>query len=247
MSTESTPDAAARVCVITGGAGGIGRAAGHRFVHDRAAVVVADIDEAAGEAACADIAAGGGSVTFVAADVSLSDHVRHVLDVAMTAYGGIDVVVHAAATMTFTPVVDVAEDDWDRVLAVNLRSAFLLAKYALPLMRGGAIVNISSVHAHRTGGHVVPYAASKGALEAFTRGVSAEAAEYGVRVNALALGGVDTPMLWRNPSLPADRSLIDAASPEDVAEIIAFLASPAARLITGATLVADNGLLARLQ
>jgi glucose 1-dehydrogenase len=122
--------------------------------------------------------------------------------------------------MTFTPIVELPDQDWDRVLAVNLRSVFLFCKYGVPHMpAGGAIVNISSVHAHETTKNVVPYASSKGGMEAFTRGFSEELAQRKIRINCVAPGAVDTPMLWSNPNVKSGAEKIQGAigKPEDIA------------------------------
>ena len=126
---------------------------------------------------------------------------------------------------------------------VNLRAVFLTCKYALPYMEHGAIVNVSSVHAHETTANVVPYAASKGGLEAFTRGLSREVAANKARVNCVAPGAVDTPMLWDNPNVKSGKEQVAGAvgQPEDIAAAIAFLASDEARFVNGATLVVDGG------
>jgi glucose 1-dehydrogenase len=163
---------------------------------------------------------------------------------AVDKWGRVNVVVNDAAMMTFKPVVDLPDEDWDKVLGVNLRSVFLFCKYAVPHMpAGGAIVNISSVHAHETTKEVVPYATSKGGMEAFTRGFSVEIAPQKIRINCVAPGAVDTPMLWNNPHVKSDAEQIEGAvgKPEDIAAAVCFLASDEARFITGTTLVADGG------
>ena len=146
--------------------------------------------------------------------------------------------------MTFTPILKLADEDWDRVMAVNLRSVFLFCKYGVPHMRAGAsIVNISSVHAHETTKNVVPYASSKGGMEAFTRGFSEELASKKIRINCVAPGAVDTPMLWSNPNVKSGVGKVQGSigKPEDIAAVICFLASEEARFITGTTLVVDGG------
>ena len=141
-------------------------------------------------------------------------------------------------------MVELDDEDWDKVLAVNLRSVFLFCKYAMPHMPpGGAIVNISSVHAHETTKNVVPYASSKGGMEAFTRGFSEELAPKKIRINCVAPGAVDTPMLWNNPNVKSGAEMIQGAvgQPDDIAAAVCFLAAPEARFITGTTLVVDGG------
>jgi glucose 1-dehydrogenase len=145
-------------------------------------------------------------------------------------------------------VPELTNEEWDRVMAVNLRSAFLLCKHCLPHISGGAIVNVSSVHAYRTSANVVPYATSKAGMEAFTRGLSIECEAIRVRVNAIVPGSVDTPMLWSNPNVKSGVEKIDGtvAKPEDLAAAICFLASEEARAINGASVIVDGGLLRRL-
>jgi glucose 1-dehydrogenase len=135
------------------------------------------------------------------------------------------------------------EADWDGVIATNLRSVFLLCKYCLPHMRRGAIVNISSVHAHQTTVNVAPYAASKGGIEAFTRALSRECEERDVRVNSVAPGAVETPMLRSNPLVQSGEEKIQGkiGEPEEIAAAIAFLASDEAGFINGTTLAVDGG------
>jgi NAD(P)-dependent dehydrogenase (short-subunit alcohol dehydrogenase family) len=146
--------------------------------------------------------------------------------------------------MTFTPIVDIAETDFFKVITTNLGSVFYFSKYGAPHMpSGSSIVNISSVHAHQTTPNVVPYAASKGAIEAFTRGFSIEMLAKGIRVNSVAPGAVDTPMLWNNPNVKSGVEKVTGAigKPEDLAAAICFIASDDAKFINGTTLVADGG------
>ena len=169
---------------------------------------------------------------------------RAAIDAAVARWGRLDVIVNDAATMTFSPLIELSEDDWDRVMGVNLRSVFLFCKYGVPHMpEGAAIVNISSVHAHETTRNVVPYATSKGGMEAFTRGFSEELAERKIRINCVAPGAVDTPMLWNNPNVQSGAEKVAGAvgKPEDLAAAICFLAAEEARFITGTTLVVDGG------
>jgi NAD(P)-dependent dehydrogenase (short-subunit alcohol dehydrogenase family) len=129
-------------------------------------------------------------------------------------------------------------------MAVNLGSVFLLCKYVVPHMpAGSAIVNVSSVHARETTRNVVPYAASKGGIEAFTRGFSEELADRKIRINCVSPGAVNTPMLWNNPNVKSGAEKVTGAvgQPADIAAAILFLASSEARFITGTTLVADGG------
>ena len=233
-----------KVCIVTGGGSGIGRAACERFAREGGRVVVVDLDADRGQETVAHIAEQGGEAIFARADVANPADVRAVVKATVDKWQAIHVVVNDAAMMTFKPIVDLPDDDWDKVLAVNLRSVFLFCKYSVPHMPpGGAIINISSVHAHETTRNVVPYATSKGGMEAFTRGFSEELAGRKIRINCVAPGPVDTPMLWNNPNIKSGAEKVQGAigKPEDIAAAICFLASDDARFVDGTTLVVDRG------
>src|SRR3954470_8441115 len=240
-----------KVCLVTGGGSGIGRATCERLVTEGGRVVVADLNAEHGKAVAALLnagdgrsgAGGGDRAVFVRCDVGDPAQVRAAVDAAVARWGRLDVLVNDAAMMTFQPVVDLPEADWDRVLAVNLRSVFLFSKYAVPHMPpGGAIVNVSSVHAHESEPGVAPYAASKGAMEAFARCLALECESRKVRVNCVAPGAVNTPMLWNNPNVKSGKEKIEGAvgEPEDLAAAICFMASDEARFVNGTTLVVDG-------
>jgi NAD(P)-dependent dehydrogenase (short-subunit alcohol dehydrogenase family) len=142
----------------------------------------------------------GGTALFSQTDVGKPEEIQRSVDKALQNWGRIDVLVNNAAMMTFKKIVDLSIEEWDTVMSVNLRSVFLFCKLCIPHMSKGAIVNISSVHAHATTENVVPYASSKGAMEAFNRGVSLEY-QGKLRINCVAPGAVDTPMLWSNPNV----------------------------------------------
>ena len=242
------------IAIVTGGGSGIGRATCLQLAREGAKVVIVDIDSDGGCATLKTIEKAGGEAIFLRADVSQSADVQGVVNRVLEVWGRLDILVNNAGTMRFAPVTQLGDDDWDRVINVNLRAAFLFCKYALPHMkradgrRGGAIVNVSSVHAHQTTRNVAAYAASKGGLEAFTRALAIEAEAQNVRVNAVAPGAVDTPLLWSNPNLQSGAEKLEGAivTAESVAEAICFLASEKAGFITGTTLIVDAGRLARL-
>ena len=203
-----------------------------------------DLDETHGSETVDLITKAGGEAIFARANVGESAEVRAAIDATVAKWGRIDVIVNDAAMMTFSPLVDLPEGDWDRVMGVNLRSVFLFCKHGVPHMaEGAAIVNISSVHAHETTKNVVPYATSKGGMEAFTRGFSEELADRKIRINCVAPGAVNTPMLWDNPNVKNGTEKVEGAvgQPEDLAAAICFLAADEARFITGTTLVVDGG------
>jgi glucose 1-dehydrogenase len=264
MSTSNAPAAAGhsppaplarrftdKICLVTGGGSGIGRAACERLAAEGGRVVVADLNVEHGQAVAQALNRGDGQsrrddgerAVFVRCDVGDPAQVRAAIQAAVGRWGRLDVLVNDAAIMTFQPVVDLPEADWDKVLAVNLRSIFLFSKYAVPHMPpGGAIVNISSVHAHESEIGVAPYAASKGAMEAFSRVLALELEKKKIRVNCVAPGAVNTPMLWNNPNVKSGREQIRGAvgEPADLAAAICFLASPEARFVNGTTLVVDG-------
>lgn len=238
-----------KTCIVTGGGSGIGRATCMQMAAEGARVIVADLDLATAQSTVDAITAAGGTAVAAQCDVGNSAQVQAVIAKALTTYKTLDVIVNDAARMTFTPIVDIAEADFFGVLATNLGSVFLFSKYGAPHMPpGAAIVNVTSVHAFATTPNVVPYASSKGGIEAFTRGFALEMQVRKIRINAVAPGSVDTPMLWDNPNV---RSGVEKPSgaigkPEDLAEAICFLASDDARFINGATLLVDGGKLAAL-
>jgi glucose 1-dehydrogenase len=233
-----------KVCIVTGAGSGIGKAVAKQFAAEGGQVLVVDLNEQHGNATVQEIAAAGGQAAFAKCNVGEPADVKAAVKMAVDKWGKIDVVVNDAAMMTFQPVVDLPDADWDKVLNVNLRSVFLFCKYSVPHMApGSAIVNISSVHAHETTVNVVPYASSKGGMEAFTRGFSEELAPRKIRINCVAPGAVDTPMLWNNPNVKSGAEKIQGAigKPEDIAAAVCFLAAAEARFITGTTLVVDGG------
>ena len=191
-----------RVCLVSGAGSGIGKAVAKQMAKEGGKVTVIDLNEQHGNQTVQEIGAATGEAIFAKCDVGDPNEIKAAIEAAMNKWQKIDVVVNDAAMMTFKPIVELPDEDWDKVLNVNLRSVFLFCKYSVPHMGpGGAIVNISSVHAHETTKNVVPYATSKGGMEAFIRGFSEEIAPKKIRVNCVAPGAVDTPMLWNNPNI----------------------------------------------
>lgn len=233
-----------KTCIVTGGGSGIGLATCVRMAAEGGRVVVADLNEDAAKATVAQITTTGGQAIAAQVDVGNSAQVQAVIASALAAFGSIDVIVNDAAMMTFTPILDLSEADFFHVITTNLGSVFFFAKYGAPHMPpGSVIVNISSVHAHETTMNVVPYAASKGGIEAFTRGFSLEMEARRIRINSVAPGAVDTPMLWNNPNVKSGAEKVEGAigKPEDLAAVICFVASDEARFVNGTTVVADGG------
>lgn len=236
-----------KVVLVTGAASGIGLATSQRFAAEGARVVLVDHDAAALPAASGKV---GGDAMQVMCDVGDEQQVAAAVEGVLARHGRLDVVVNNAGLMIFRPLQELSGADWMTVLQVDLLGAFYFIKQAFPHMgQGGAIVNLSSVHAVETEPNVAPYAAAKAALLSLTHSAAIEGGAKGIRVNAVLPGAVDTPMLWNNPEVKSGAEQLDAAEvgrPADVAAAVAFLASSEAAFIQGASLLVDGGRLCRL-
>ncbi|MEV0589122.1 SDR family oxidoreductase [Nonomuraea sp. NPDC050310] len=242
---------AGKVAVVTGGASGIGRATARLFAAEGAKVVVADLDGEGAERVAAEI---GGLA--VAADVSQPGDCERVVRAAVDTYGGLHVLFNNAGIIRRFTAVDLEIEEWDRVMAVNVRSVFLMCKYAIPLMtQGGAIVNTGSGWGLKGGGNAISYCASKAAVVNMTRALAIDHAKDGIRVNSVNPGDTDTPMLREEARQlnedwaafekdAADRPMGRSGTPDEIAQAVLFLASDAASYITGSALVVDGGGLA---
>jgi NAD(P)-dependent dehydrogenase (short-subunit alcohol dehydrogenase family) len=237
-----------KVCIVTGATSGIGRATAVRLGREGAKVVCLGREVKEGREVVAEIKAGGSEAFFLKTDVGRDADLVRAVDRTLDRYARIDVLINDAAMMTYTPLLETTPAQWDRVQNVNLRALFRLCQLCLPHMKGGAVVAISSVHAFQTTPNVVPYAASKGATEAFVRGLSLEIPYTQARINALAPGAVETPMLRQNPNVQNGTEKITGqiGTPDELAAAICFLASDEANFINGTTLVVDGGRLAQL-
>jgi NAD(P)-dependent dehydrogenase (short-subunit alcohol dehydrogenase family) len=240
-----------KVAIITGAASGIGLATAQRLGSEGALVVIADLDQSKIDGAVKKARdAGAPDAWGAVCDVSQEDQVQAAVDGALKRWGRLDVVVNNAGLMVFKPLEQQGEDDWLKVLKVDLIGAFFFTKQAfLHMKRGGAIVNVSSIHAKETTPLVAPYAAAKAALLSLTRSAALEGKPKGIRVNAVLPGAVDTPMLWDNPNVESGAEKVDRADvskPEDIAAVIAYLASDDAAFVQGASVRADGGRLDRL-
>ena len=239
-----------RVCIVTGGASGIGLATAKRLAQEGARVVIADLDGKKAEAAAAETASGTSNAFGTACDVANEEQVRDAVAKTLDRFQRMDVIVNNAGLMSFKPLDQLERDDWLKILNVDLLGAFYFIKQAfLHMHSGGSIVNVSSIHAEETQPLVAPYAAAKTALLSLTRSASLEGKPKGIRVNAVLPGAIDTPMLWNNPNVKSGEEKIiagDVGQPDDVAAVIAFLASDDARFIQGAAIRVDGGRLDRL-
>jgi len=232
-----------KICLVTGAGSGIGQAVGFQLAREGGKVVIIDLNESTATETVDRITQEGGMAIKAICNVGNDEQVKRAVDLAVDTWTRIDVLVNNAAMMTFKPILDLSVEEWDTLMAVNLRSVFLFCKYCIPHMKKGSIVNISSVHAHATTAQVVPYASSKGGMEAFTRGLAQEHPASDFRINCIAPGAVNTPMLWTNPNIKSGKEKIEGvvAEPSEVAEAICFLASEQASYINGTTLVVDGG------
>lgn len=244
-----------KVAIITGGANGIGRACVERFVREGAKVVIADVDEV-GEDVAEDLRKGGGEATFIYCDVGERLDVRNLLAGTLEAYGGVDILVNNAGILVGAGFLDIEEADFDRVLRTNLKGAFLVGQAVARQMVAqieegcapGAIVNMSSVNAVFAIANQVPYSISKGGINQLTKVMALSLAEHGVRVNAVGPGSIMTRMLETiTTDAAAKRKVLSrtpmgrVGKPEEIAAIVAFLASDEASYMTGQTIYADGG------
>jgi NAD(P)-dependent dehydrogenase (short-subunit alcohol dehydrogenase family) len=245
--------------LITGGAAGIGRATALLLAREGAAVAVADLDQAGGQATVqAILEGGGGRAIFIPCDVTRAADCQHAVQRTLDAWGGLDILFNNAGIIRRANVVETSEADWERVMAVNVKSIFLMSKYAIPVMEkggGGAIINTASGWGLVGGADAVAYCASKGAVVNMTRAMALDHGGQNIRVNCVCPGDTDTGMLReeaRQLDVDEEAFLAEAAArplrrigrPEDIAQAVLYLAGEAASFVTGAALVVDGGGLA---
>lgn len=237
-----------RVAIVTGAASGIGAAIAERLSREGAKVAIADLRVEAAAAAAAKLP---GEALGIACDVGDEGQVEACAAATLDRFGRIDVIVNNAGLMTFNTLGQWSADDWLKVLRVDLIGAAMFTKQGFRHFgdKGGAIVNIASVHAIETSANAAPYSAAKAALLSLTRTSAIEGRDLKIRANAVLPGAIDTPMLWDNPNVKSHAETIDprdVGQPGDVAAAVAFLASDDARFVTGAALAVDGGRLAKL-
>jgi NAD(P)-dependent dehydrogenase (short-subunit alcohol dehydrogenase family) len=251
-----------KVALVTGAASGIGRSTALFFAREGARVVVSDVDVAGGEETVrkveASVEASGGEAIFVRADVSRPDEVEALVGRTVEFYGRLDCAVNNAGIEgpMATPTADYAEEDWDRVQAINLKGVWLCMKHEIPRMLeggGGAIVNTSSVAGLVGFEGICAYVAAKHGVVGLTRTAALEYAGSGIRVNAVCPGVIKTPMIDRATGGSAEAQEQFAAiepvgrmgTPEEIAEAIVWLCSDAASFVTGVPMPVDGGVVAR--
>jgi NAD(P)-dependent dehydrogenase (short-subunit alcohol dehydrogenase family) len=240
-----------KVAIVTGAASGIGLATARQFAREGATVIIADLKRDKAEDAARQLATETGhKVLGLPCDVSSEKDVENTVDTALSEFKRLDVVVNNAGLMIFKPLEQQTADDWFNILKVDLLGAFYFIRQAfLRMTKGGSIVNVSSIHAIETTPLVSAYAAAKAAVVSLTRSAQLEGATKGIRVNAVLPGAVDTPMLWENPNVKSGLEKIDrgmTGKPEDIAAVIAFLASPDAEFVCGDAVVVDGGRIGKL-
>ena len=245
-----------KAVIVTGAGSGFGEAIATRFAREGARVVLADVNEENGRRVASAIAGEGGTARFVRTDVSRAADVKAMVDEALSAFGGLDVLVNNAGFSHRTmPLWELPEEEYERVFATNVRGGYLGCKYAVPVMKqrgGGVIVNTASIGAVAPRPGITAYNATKGAVITMTRGLALEVAPFEIRVNAVnpvaaetgfmkgAVGVDKLPDEFRK-QLVATIPLGRLTEPRDVAAAVLFLASPDAEFLTGVCLPVDGG------
>ena len=244
-----------KVALVTGGSGGIGSASLRRFVQEGAAVVCADIDEEGGEKIVEELESAGGRACFSRCDVTKLDEVTTSVNGAVEEFGRIDILFNNAASSTGGYIADLDPDGWDHSLRVMLTAAMYGMKAAIPHMLeqgGGSIISTSSIFGLVSSAANAPYATAKAGLINLTRTAAIEYGRKGIRVNAVCPGAVETPMLdtvvglglKSREAIAEMHALGRTIQPEEVANLVFFLASDESSGITGQSIVIDGGLLA---
>jgi len=249
-----------KICIITGAASGIGRASALLFAREGGTVVVADVNEADGKKTVTDIQSGGGKASFTRTDVSRAEEVEGLIEGAVSEYGRLDVLFNNAGVDFMGQLHAMNEDDWDRIIDINLKGAFLGIKYAVPHMKRqgkGTILSTASVAGLIGSSGMGAYNAAKGGVVLLTKHVAVEYGRMGIRANCLCPGVIETPMTAMLRESPAAADIQTAmkalyplkrfGKPEEVAWPALFLASDVSSYITGHALTIDGGMTAGTQ
>jgi len=246
-------DLSNKIAIITGGGSGIGRGIARMFASLGASVVVADVELAAAEEVVAELEEQGYPALAVEVDVQDAEQVEAMLQATLERFGGVDVLVNSAGVGTESPIIEMLEEEWDWVLGVNLKGVFLttraVARWWIENGRRGKIINLSSINESVPLAGETHYCASKGGVMMFTRAAALELAPYGIHVNALAPGMIETALTEEVTMIPELRAAHlkqvpfgRFGQPEDVAKAAAFLASEWSDWITGHSLAVDGGM-----
>ncbi|MEO2075551.1 MAG: glucose 1-dehydrogenase [Bacillus sp. (in: firmicutes)] len=241
-----------KIAIVTGGGGGIGRASAVRFAKEGARVAVADIDPIIGEETVNLIKKEGGEAIFVQTDVAEPEQIKQLIQITSNTFGGLHIMFNNAGIgNSEVRSVDLSEDEWDRVVDINLKGVFLGIKYAVPEISksgGGAIINTSSLLGLKGQKYMSAYNASKAGVVVLTQNAALEYGKHNIRVNAIAPGVIDTKIIegWRQnerkwPIISRANALGRIGTPDEVANAVLFLASEEASFITGTTVSVDGG------
>ncbi|MFH1931506.1 MAG: glucose 1-dehydrogenase [Pseudomonadota bacterium] len=243
-----------KVAIITGSGSGIGRATALLFANEAASIVVADVEETGGNETVRLIKESGGNAIFAKTNVSRAEDAAKSVESAVKTYGKVDILVNAAGTLgKIIEIVNLSEEEWDKIINVDLKGIFLMSKYAIPKIKeagGGAIVNISSICGYWVGcAKLGAYCAAKAGVVGLTKAMAIECAPYRIKVNAIGPGDVDTPMHWmytpKRSEMDIKRKrrhpLGEVGKPEELANAILFLSDPKTGFITGAAVPVDGG------
>jgi NAD(P)-dependent dehydrogenase (short-subunit alcohol dehydrogenase family) len=247
-----------KTAIITGGASGIGRATALLLAREGASILIVDVNEAAGKQVEREISLSGGRGSFEVADVTRTPDCRRAVQRGIEAFGGVSILFNNAGIIRRASIIDTSEEDWDRVMSVNVKSIFLMSREVVPLMAhsgGGVIINTASGWGLTGGSKAAAYCASKGAVVLLTKAMALDHGPQNIRVNCICPGDTDTAML-RNEAEQlgentseflagsARRPLGRLGKPEEIAQAALYLASDASSFVTGTALVVDGGGLA---
>ena len=244
-----------KVAFITGGASGIGAETARVFSAEGARVAIGDLDLDAAEAIASELREGGGDAGAFRMDVTNSAQVASAIGACAERFGGLDILFNCAGIVIEGGVVDMAEEDWDAVMDVNVKGTYLACKYAIPVMAeggGGVIINVGSIQSFAANSVSAVYTASKAAIITLTRNMAVKYAHQGIRANTVCPGDCETPLLTTlfdeneglRERLTAKYPVGRLAQPRDIANAVVFLASEEAGFANGTELVIDGGFLA---
>lgn len=239
-----------KVCVITGGTGGVGRTLVTLFASEGAKVMIADREEETCAQFVQEITSTGGQAAFYAGDLRSKDYCESLIQATVETFGGVDILLNNAGIIPRGTIEETSDEMWSLAMDVNLNAVFFLCRAAIPHMKqnGGAIVNTSSVWGTYPGPAHVAYCTSKGAVAALTKNLGRDCAPFNIRVNAVCPHEINTPMIrtgFERRGLDPDKAVEELnktvplgriAEPEDIADVIAFLASDQSRYIAGETI-----------